>query len=124
MKYVVRKSPRARQELIEIFRYYAREAGLKTARRFFAAADATFERLASQPGLGTRYAPEEPALADLRCFPISRFKKYLVFYRAAAERIEIVHVLHGARDIPSILADDLGFEGDSEDESSENEEES
>jgi toxin ParE1/3/4 len=121
MTYVIRKSPRARQELIEIFRYYAREAGLRTARRFYAQADATFQRLASQPGIGTRYAPEEPALADLRYFPISRFKKYLVFYRAVAGRIEILHILHGARDIPSILADDFGFAGDSEDESNEEE---
>ena len=33
---------RARQDLLDIFRYYARRAGLQTARRFFVQAEATF----------------------------------------------------------------------------------
>src|SRR5436190_1244724 len=114
MKGVVHRRQRARQDLIDIFRYYAREAGLKTARRFLAQAEATFGRLAGQPGMGTRYQPENAAFKEIRFFPISRFKKYLVFYRPSADGIEIARVLHGARDIPRILAEPFGIEDSDE----------
>ena len=64
-----------------IFRHYARHAGLKVADRFFAEAEATLSRLANMPGIGARYEPSEPQYADLRFFPVSRFRVYLVFYR-------------------------------------------
>jgi toxin ParE1/3/4 len=54
------------------------------------------------------YEPDNPALADLPVSPLSRFKKYLIFYRQVAAGIEVVRVLHGARDIPSILEDHFG----------------
>ena len=94
----------------DIFRYYAREAGLNTARRFLAQAEATFGRLAGQSRMGTRYEPENPAIGEIRFFPISRFKKYLVFYLPGARGVDIIRVLHGARDIPSLLAEDFGID--------------
>jgi toxin ParE1/3/4 len=110
MKGIVRRRDRARQDLIDIFRYLAREAGVRTAGRFFAQAEATFEELADQPRMGTRYEAENPAFGDIRYFPIKRFKKYLVFYLPAAHGVDIVRVLHGARDIHGILAEEFGIE--------------
>src|SRR4051812_19917708 len=107
MKGVIRRRRGAQNDLVEIFRRYVREAGLRTARRFFTEAEATFKRLAGMPGIGTRYEPEHELLADLRVFPVSRFKKYLVFFRPIENGIEIVRVLHGARDLQSILAEEL-----------------
>ena len=67
------------------------------------------------PGMGTSYDPGHPALAGLRFLPVSRFKKYLIFYRPIPGGIEVVRVLHGARDIESILADEFsGGEDDAE----------
>ena len=96
MSHIVRR-PSADRDLVAIFQYYAREAGSKVADRFFAQAEATFNRLAGMPGMGTRYEPEEPLYADLRYFPISRFRMFLVFYRSIPGGIEVLHVLHGAR---------------------------
>jgi toxin ParE1/3/4 len=62
--------------------------------------------------MGTRYDAENSAFADIRFFPISRFKKYLVFYLPIAHGIEVVRVLHGARDIHGILAEEFGIEPD------------
>jgi toxin ParE1/3/4 len=47
-------------DLVAIFRYYSREAGFRIADRFFSEAESTFARLAGMPGMGSRYAPEEP----------------------------------------------------------------
>lgn len=88
----------------------------RAALSFLDAAYATARRLASAAGIGTRYNPEIPALADLRFFPITGFKNDLVFYRSTADTLEIVRVLHGARDIASILAQDFGVEQEDEGE--------
>ena len=96
----------ARRDLVEIFQHYVRRAGLRTARRFLAEAEATFERLARSPGIGSLYDPEAPGLADLRFFPVSRYRSYLVFYRPTPDGVEIVRVLHGARNLPGLLGGD------------------
>jgi toxin ParE1/3/4 len=61
-----------------------------------------FAQLASTPGIG----PAMPELGDgdLRVFPVG---SYAVFYRIATrsahEQIEIVRVIHGARDFESLF---------------------
>jgi toxin ParE1/3/4 len=115
MSKAVHRHHKARQDLVDIFRYHAREAGLRVAERFFAQTEATFTRLAGMPGIGARYEHEHPALADLRVFPVSRFKKYLVFYRPVADGIEILRVLHGASDFHGLLGEGFDLLEDNED---------
>jgi toxin ParE1/3/4 len=55
-------------------------------------------RLADARGMG-RARPE--LLPDLRSFP---FGNYLLFYRRSDNGIEVVRVLHGARDIPALFS--------------------
>ena len=107
---------KARQDLVDIFRYYAREAGSRVAQRFFLQVEATFTRLARMPGIGTSHKHDHPALAGVRYFPVSRFRKYIVFYRLVDEGIEIIRILHGARDIGGILAEELSVEDDGGDD--------
>ena len=120
---VVHKLRAARQDLVDIFYYYVSKGALPTARRFLTQADATFQRLANLPGMGTSYAPDEPLYAGLRYFPVSRFRNYLVFYRPIPGGIEVFRVLHGARDIQGILAEELGIEADAGDHETEDEDE-
>lgn len=54
-------------------------------------------RLAESPGMG-RARPE--LLPNLRSFAVGR---YLVFYRPGGGGIEVVRVLHGARDVPALF---------------------
>lgn len=55
--------------------------------------------LADQPGLG----PERPDIAfGLRYFPARR---YLILCRERSGGVEIVRVVHGARDVPALLTD-------------------
>jgi toxin ParE1/3/4 len=70
--------------------------------------DATLENLAAIPGIGARYEPKDPLFEGVRVFPVSRFKKYLIFYRPIKDGIEVLRVLHGARDLEGLLAE--GFE--------------
>lgn len=109
----VQQRAQARRDLVEAIAYLA-ERSEQAARRFRVQAEATFGRLAALPGIGTCYEPEDPAYAELRYFPITKFPKYLVFYRPVPDGIEVVRVLHGARDIAFILEDDLGIPGGDE----------
>jgi len=118
MNRIIRRQA-ARQDLVDIVYHYIREGTPATARRFRDQAEATFQRLAGMPGMGARFQHEHPALAELRFFPVSRFKKFIVFYRSAAGAIEIVRVLHGARDIHRILEEELGIEEDAGDDEAE-----
>ena len=101
---------------------YIRQHNPRAALRFLEAAEATIRLLASSPGLGVRYDPEHPALAELRFFPINHFKNDLVFYRpVAADAIAIIRVLHGARDIRAILAEEFRITEDTGDDQAEGE---
>jgi toxin ParE1/3/4 len=83
--------------------YLAREASLETALRFYDAARSTFEKIAQMPALGERRDSANPRLAGLRVWRVEGFEKHLIFYRPTEGGIEIVRVLHGARDIDSVL---------------------
>lgn len=74
------------------------------ASRLLAALQRAFERLSRDPGVGSRrYAHILPA-EGLRVWPLTGFP-YLVFYFERADHLDVVRVLHGARDIPAMLRD-------------------
>jgi toxin ParE1/3/4 len=64
----------------------------------------TFALLASHPGIGwlppfrKRKGPE-----TFRVFSVSGFDKILVLYRPVGDRVEILRVLHGARDLDALI---------------------
>lgn len=58
------------------------------------------------PHIGPARAFENPELKDVRLWLVRGFDKYLIFYRATAEVVEILRVLHSARDIDNILSDE------------------
>lgn len=98
--------PAAARDLDEQAAYLAQEASLETALRFYDDASATFENLARMPGMGERRESGHPRLAELRVWRVEGFEKHLIFYQPADDGIEIIRVLHGARDIDRILAEE------------------
>jgi len=83
--------------------YLAQEASLETALRFDDASSSMFGKLADMPSLGERPETSNPRLEGLRVWRIERFENHLIFDRPVDDGIEIVRVLHGARDIDSVL---------------------
>jgi toxin ParE1/3/4 len=117
------KRPHALHDLDEAADYIRRRSGPDRAIRFLRAADSTFAQLAGMPGMGTRCEPHEPVYGGLRFFPITRHRNHLVFYRPVPGGIEVLRVLHGARDIPGILAEEFGIEEDAGDDGAEEDDE-
>lgn len=82
--------------------YLAREASLETALRFYEAARSTFEKIAHMPAIGERRDSPNPRLAGLRIRRVEGFERHLIFYRADGGGVDIIRILHGARDIDSV----------------------
>jgi len=94
--------PKARQELEDIAVHIGMDRP-SVAKRFLAAARKTYANLAALPEMGTLWKSKNPRFEGLRCFPISRYPNYVIFYRPLPDGVEILHILHGARKIQSIL---------------------
>lgn len=75
------------------------------ARSFLAAVETAFDLMVEQPGIGSpRYAHLLPGVI-LRMWPVSGFP-HLIFYLVRVDAVEVLRVLHGLRDLPSILLDE------------------
>lgn len=98
----VRVSPAADRDIDGHVAFIAKEQP-EAALRFIDAVATTFEHIARTPGMGSTRNYRSPRLAGLRMIPVSGFGNFLVFYLAAPRAIDIVRVLHAARDISKIL---------------------
>jgi toxin ParE1/3/4 len=96
--------PRARLDLLDQFLHLAEQATVEVAKRYFAAVDQTCARLAKQPHSGSPYDPGVARLEGMRRAPVSGFTAYLLFYMPRTGGIDVVRVLHGARDIEDLFA--------------------
>lgn len=91
------------RDLEEQSTFLLEESGLDVAVRFLEAAEETFARLLETLEIGARREFDAPDLGGLRMWPIPDFPNRLIFYRAIESGVEIVRILHAARDIPGIL---------------------
>jgi plasmid stabilization system protein ParE len=90
----------AREDLVEIFEYISKDnpgAALRVRKEF----RSTMQKLAQMPEIGH----VRPDLAS-EPFRFWSVYSYLIIYRSEARPIQILRVLHGARDVRSILEDE------------------
>ena len=100
-------TPRASQDIDNHFAYIAQNNS-DVALRFFDAVRQTLARLAQMSGMGRLYPVANPRLEGLRKWSVKGFEKYWIFYLTFDEDIEIVRILHSARDIETILEQEEG----------------
>ena len=93
---VIVLQPRAKADLSEIWEFIAEDSD-DQADAFIDLIDQKFQLLAQQSGLGRR---REELAEGLRSFPVGR---YVIFYLPIPGGVQIVRVLHGARDIEAAL---------------------
>jgi plasmid stabilization system protein ParE len=98
-------------EIAEQAKYYRLHATPALETRWRAAANDAIRTLRTLPERGAPVDPEDEAMRNIRRLPISGFPKHLIFYHVDMQdkTVTILHMLHGARNISSILGD-----GDSE----------
>ncbi|MHB1307326.1 MAG: type II toxin-antitoxin system RelE/ParE family toxin [Limisphaerales bacterium] len=99
---IAKRSP-AYQDLRRHALYLAAEAGAPVAARFLGAAEQAFATLAKMPGVGRVRRFPHAEVGELRSWAVPNFERYLIFYRALPEGIEVVRVLHGMRDLDRVF---------------------
>ena len=99
------KTRQAFGDLEEIVDYIAADSP-QHARRFLGAVECAFDRIASMPRLGRVWSRKQKRLAGIRVWSLPEFKHFLIFYRPIEGGVEILRVLHCARNLSEL------FEGD------------
>ncbi len=92
-------SPEAEGDLLEIWTYLAKEASDVVAGVQLRAIDRAVNQLAQWPLSGRA---REELIAGMRSVVVGQ---YVAFHRVFEDRVEIVRVLHGSRDIDHIFSD-------------------
>ncbi|MBI2503037.1 MAG: type II toxin-antitoxin system RelE/ParE family toxin [Candidatus Latescibacteria bacterium] len=94
--------PQADRDIDALFVYLAQD-NPDAADRFLSAVQEAFELLVEMPQIGSLQQFDHQALKDLRRWPVKGFEKHLIFYQLIVNRIEIVRVLHAARDLGTLF---------------------
>src|SRR5690242_17262097 len=92
--------PRADTEIDALADYIAND-NPEAAARFLDAVQKTLDLLSEHPGIGSRRYAHLPLLEGLRVVGVTDFKNHLVFYLERPSYIDVLRVLHSARDIPA-----------------------
>ncbi|HTV08206.1 MAG TPA: type II toxin-antitoxin system RelE/ParE family toxin [Candidatus Aquilonibacter sp.] len=95
--------PRAAQEITEQAAYYRERANVALAERWRAAVRNSIRSLRRFPESGNPFHTQTPS--HIKRLSVEGFANYLIFYEfdAASNTIYIISVLHGARDLESLL---------------------
>jgi len=100
---IAHRSQLAVDDLEELVSYYLKEAQPTDALRLMDNAERAFDQIIVLPKIGALLDLDELPYEDIRRWHIQGFKHLIIFYREVAGGIEIIRVLHSARDIPALL---------------------
>ena len=95
--------PRAREDILRQGEYLLEAFAYDAAERFPSAIQEACARLLENPEIGSPRAYLAEQLAGLRSWPVPGFEDIRLYYLASGDVLRIVRVLHGRRDLPSIL---------------------
>jgi len=79
------------------------ESSIDVADRYLCSVQHTLSITASNPSIGSVRTFMTPGLTDVRLWPVKDFRKYLIFYRTDSNAIEVIRILHAARDYHSLF---------------------
>jgi toxin ParE1/3/4 len=96
VRYVL--APRAALDLVEIWSYTKKQAGVAIADHVEATIRERVAFLAETPGAGHRR--RDLTDEDVRFFPVYSF---LIVYRPETRPLQIASILHGRRDVEALL---------------------
>jgi toxin ParE1/3/4 len=95
---------RATQDLRQQANYILVNGSSHAAGQFLELAEVTFAQLATIPKMGKIVRLVSSKMGEIRQWRVKDFKDYLIFYRIQDDQVEILRVLHGARDLEGVLS--------------------
>jgi toxin ParE1/3/4 len=100
----VHKTRKAKENLAEIAAWYGQES-LDLELHFLQAMEEAFRGLLESSRKGAPRTFDHPALKNVRMWPVPSFPRVLIFYHSFSGGIEVIRVLHAARDIAALFSD-------------------
>jgi plasmid stabilization system protein ParE len=102
----LRVTEAAARSIVEQADYYQQVSGDALSERWTSAIDKAARSLCKLPARGAACRFQAIELSGLRWIPIPGFPRHMLFYRYEPEAkvLLIVQVLHGARDLETMLA--------------------
>jgi plasmid stabilization system protein ParE len=91
-------TPSAARDLDDILGYVLEHGGANPALHVYECLHEGFFKVGIEPGIG--HVRDDLAGESLRVWAVF---SYLVIYRPDTKPVQIIRVIHGARDVPSIL---------------------
>ena len=98
-------TPSACHDLDDIFEYVLETSGPNRALHVYREFHEGFAKIGAQPKL-MGHVREDLADESLRVFNVFSF---LVIYRPDTVPVQIIRVIHGARDVPRAMGEDAAF---------------
>lgn len=103
MSYFLTVRPIADQDIDEIASVLA-DDNLSVGLRFYDSVQKTFRKIASNPQHYAVLQLEHPRLQGIRKCSVIGFRNHLIFFRVERDRVDVIRVLHGARDLSVVLS--------------------
>ena len=95
---------RAQHDLNRQLDYFDRSGSSTAGDRFLSAFLATCRDLVSHPSMGKVVRPAKGRRFSVRQLPVTTpFESYLIFYSQSVIGIDVIRLLHGARDIDRLI---------------------
>jgi toxin ParE1/3/4 len=102
MSYEIRKKPEAERDIEECFVYIG-EDNLDIALRFLMAVEESIDEIGRNPYIGANREFKSLQNINLQMLLVKNFSNYQIYYSIDVKTIEIIRVLHGARDLENIF---------------------
>ena len=96
-------SEEAAGDILEQADWYERQADDRLAARWERSVYRSLTRLVRYPQSGPLCVFKSPDLHGSRRIPVFDFRKHLIFYRIEKDRLVILRIVHGARDLESLF---------------------
>ena len=79
------------------------EDNLNAGVYFLAAVEDSLEQIARFPDIGKKRRFRDKRFENTRKWRVKKHENYLIFYQVVEDRIEVIRVLHGSRDIADLF---------------------
>ena len=90
--------PQAQIDVMELAEHIALD-DVVAAIRFAEAFHASIDFLLDFPESGEIWKPKKARHAPMRIWPVKGFPNHLIFFRMTPDELQIIRVVHGARDL-------------------------
>lgn len=104
----IHKTGLATTDIEELTDYYLLHGGRDVALRFVDQAERAFCQLVASPAVGATLGLDELPYEDIRRWHIGGFDRLVILYRQTADGIEVIRVLHTARDLLKLFIPESG----------------